>query len=67
MLEAGVPVVYFYMRDVHDRFDGTGTFGPDEAGYVAQLKAYDKAWGQFFARLKADGITADNTLFVITA
>jgi hypothetical protein len=50
-------------RDVHDRFDGLGTFGPGEFGYVAQLKAYNKAWGQFFARLKADGITADNTLF----
>ena len=67
MLEAGVPIVYFYMADVHDSATGSGAFGPGEAGYVAQLKAYDKAWGQFFARLKADGITADNTLFVITA
>ena len=41
--------------------------GPAKPATSAQLKAYDKAWGQFFARLKADGITADNTLFVITA
>jgi hypothetical protein len=67
MLEAGVPVVYFYIADAHDNDNGSGAFGPGEAGYVAQLKAYDVAWGKFFARLKADGITADNTLFVITA
>jgi len=75
MLEAGVPVVYFYIEDAHDNDPGlsgvpaatAGTFGPGEAGYVTQLKAYDKAFGQFFARLKKDGITKDNTLFIITA
>ena len=75
MLEAGVPVVYFYIEDAHDNDPGlsgvpsstAGTFGPGEAGYVTQLKAYDKAFSQFFARLKKDGITKDNTLFVITA
>jgi len=67
MLEAGVPIVYFYMADVHDSATGSGAFGPGEAGYVAQAKSYDQAWGKFFARLKADGITADNTLFVITS
>jgi len=76
MLEAGVPVVYGYIEDAHDNH-GTatsgvstsveGTFGPGEAGYVTQLKAYDKAFGEFFARLAADGITRDNTLFIITA
>ena len=75
MLEAGVPVVYFYIEDAHDNDPGlsgvpsasAGTFGPGEAGYVTTLKAYDKAFGQFFARLKKDGITKDNTLFVFTA
>jgi hypothetical protein len=74
MLEAGVPVVYFYIEDAHDNhgYPGApanpdGAFGPGEAGYVYQLKAYDAAFSKFFARLKADGITADNTLFVITA
>jgi hypothetical protein len=75
MLEGGVPVVYGYIADAHDNqhYPGApvtatdGTFGPGEAGYVFQLKAYDKAFGQFFARLAAHGFTKDNTLFVITA
>jgi hypothetical protein len=65
MLEAGVQVVYLYISDAHDNRSGPGTFGPGEAGYVAQLKQYDTAFGKFFARLAADGITKDNTLFVV--
>jgi hypothetical protein len=65
MLEAGVQVVYLYIQDAHDNHAGSGTFGPGEAGYVAQLKQYDTAFGKFFARLAADGITKDNTLFVV--
>ena len=53
MLEAGIPVVYFYIADAHDAEDGSRAFEPGEAGYVAQLKAYDDAWGKFFARLTA--------------
>jgi hypothetical protein len=76
MLEAGVPVVYGYIADAHDnrglQLSGVSTsveqtFGPGEAGYVTQLKAYDKAFREFFTRLAADGITRENTLFVITA
>jgi len=68
MLEAGVPVVYGYIADAHDNhFTFSGSYGPGEAGYVAQLKAYNEAFGKFFARLEADGITPENTLFVITA
>jgi arylsulfatase A-like enzyme len=59
-------VVYVYIADVHDNRSGSGTFGPGEAGYVAQLKQYDTAFGKFFARLAADGITKDNTLFTVT-
>jgi hypothetical protein len=66
VLEAGIPVVYFYIADAHDALGG-GAFGPGQEGYVQQLRAYDIAWGQFFARLKKDGITPENTLFVITA
>ena len=67
MLEAGVQVVYLYIEDAHDNHaSSVGTFGPGEAGYVAQLKQYDTAFGKFFARLAADGITKDNTLFVVT-
>ena len=65
MLEAGVQVVYLYISDAHDNRSSSGTFGPGEAGYVAQLKQYDTAFGKFFARLSADGITKDNTLFVV--
>jgi hypothetical protein len=68
MLEAGVPVVYAYIADAHDNhFTFSGSYGPGEAGYVAQLAAYDSAFGKFFARLAKDGISAENTLFVITA
>ncbi len=68
MLEAGVPVVYFYIADAHDNHGpNEGTYGPGEAGYVAQLASYDAAFQKFFARLAADGITKDNTLFIVTA
>jgi hypothetical protein len=68
MLEAGVPVVYGYIEDAHDNhITGTGTFGPGEAGYETQLQAFNKAFGEFFARLAKDGITKDNTLFIVTA
>ena len=68
MLEAGVPVVYGYIEDAHDNhITGSGTFGPGEAGYETQLRAFNKAFHEFFARLAKDGITKGNTLFVITA
>ena len=69
MLEAGVPVVYLYISDAHDQNpdpNGPLAFGPGEKGYVQQLAAYDAAFEKFFARLAADGITKDNTLFVVT-
>jgi len=67
MLEHGVPVTYSYISDAHDNHSGFGAFGPGEAGYVAQLKAYDLAFGKFFSRLAADGITPQNTLFNVTS
>jgi hypothetical protein len=69
MIEAGVPVVYGYIEDAHDNHSSptSATFGPGEAGYVQQLAAYNDAFGKFFARLAADGITMENTLFVVTA
>src|SRR3989454_7591023 len=77
MQEAGVPVTYAYISDAHDNH--TSSFpapfnpsfprasGPGEADYKAQLKAYDDAFAAFFDRLAADGITKNNTLFVVTA
>ncbi len=67
MQEHGVPVTYAYISDAHDAHPEGGAFGPGQAGYVAALKAYDDAFGKFFARLAKDGINASNTLFVFTA
>jgi hypothetical protein len=76
MLEGGVPVVTGYIEDAHDNNqqalsgvdpNQVAFFGPGEAGYVKTLAAFDKALGQFFARLTKDGITKSNTLFIITA
>jgi hypothetical protein len=76
MLEAGVPIVYLYIEDAHDNHhfagapvpnDPDGAFGPGEADYVYQLQIYNQAFAAFFARLAKDGITKDNTLFVVTA
>jgi hypothetical protein len=76
MLEAGIPVVTGYIEDAHDNNrqalsgvdpNEVAFFGPGEAGYVRTLAAFDEAFGQFFARLAKDGITKENTLFIITA
>ena len=67
MQEAGIPVTYAYIADAHDDHVHDVAFGPGQAGYVAQLKSYDAAFGKFFARLAADGIDQSNTLFVFTA
>jgi hypothetical protein len=70
MQEAGIPITYGYISDAHDGHGLHGeqhiAYGPGEPGYVAQLKAYDQAFEKFFDRLTADGITKDNTLFVVT-
>ncbi len=81
MQENGVPVTYAYISDVHDNHTGGqayepaacltdpeyGGLGAGDVCHEAQLQAYDEAFGKFFARLKADGINKNNTLFVITA
>jgi acid phosphatase len=70
MQENGVPVTFAYISDAHDNHGKSGNihvaYGPGEAGYVQQLKDYDKAFGDFFTRLKNDGINKSNTLFVFT-
>lgn len=67
MQEHGIPVTYAYISDAHDAQPNGPAFGPGQAGYVAALAAYNKAFGQFFARLAKDGINKSNTLFVFTA
>jgi phospholipase C len=70
MQESGVPVTFAYISDAHDFHGVSGNthvaFGPGEAGYVQQLRDYDKAFGDFFTRLQNHGITKDNTQFVFT-
>ncbi len=67
MQEGGIPVTFAYIADVHDDHVNGVPFGPGEAGYVAQLQAYNTAFGQFFARMAADGFNSSNTLFILTA
>jgi hypothetical protein len=69
MQEAGVPVTYTYLSDVHDdhyNVNHRQAFGPGEAGMEAQLRQYDAAFQAFFTRLANDGITKANTLFLVT-
>jgi hypothetical protein len=80
MQEAGIPVTYGYISDLHERKADTTTgcttanqnvsgrpLGPGDACYVTNAKHYDAAFQKFFARLAADGITPRNTLFVVSA
>jgi hypothetical protein len=56
-------------KEPSEQGDGFGDagLGSGDPCYVAQLAAYNEAFGKFFARLSADGINQNNTLFVITA
>jgi hypothetical protein len=79
MQEAGIPVTYGYISDIHERKPGstgcttagaTGNgfaLGPGDSCYVNNAKAYDAAFVKFFDRLQKDGITPANTEFVIGA
>jgi hypothetical protein len=77
MLEAGVPVVYAYINTPHRPVSlnpygygfpsDPGDYGPGEAHYVQTLKQYDDSFNKFFTRLAKDGITPENTLFMIMA
>ena len=67
--EAGIPVTYTYLSDVHDDQYGANddnAFGPGEAGYEAQIREYNAAFTAFFRRLANDHINKSNTLFLIT-
>src|SRR5262249_26994701 len=70
MQESGIPVTFGYLSDAHDRHGKSGeihiAMGPGEKDYHDQLMSYDNAFAGFFQRLKNDGITKDNTLFVVT-
>lgn len=67
--EAGIPITYTYLSDVHDdQYDQNNgnAFAPGEAGYEAQLREYNAAFTAFFHRLAADGINRHNTVFIVT-
>ena len=76
MLEKGVPVVNGYISDLHgnEHIPGVSAcasspaaLGSGDPCYVAQAQYYNQAFGAFFARLAADGITPQNTLFVVSS
>jgi hypothetical protein len=82
MLESGVPVVNGYIADIHGNegipdlskvcppASGLGAvtaLGPGTPCYIAQAKYYNAAFGAFFQRLAADGITPANTLFELSS
>jgi hypothetical protein len=76
MLESGVPVVYSYMADIHGNEHPPGVaacnikdtaLGTGSACYIAQAQYYNQAFGTFFQRLAADGITPKNTLFLLSS
>jgi hypothetical protein len=67
MQEHGVAVTYAYIRDAHQNFGSGNAAGPGSPVYVQNLRQEDADFGKFFARLASDGITAADTLFVVTA
>ena len=80
MLENGVQVVNMYMSDIHGNekipgltgagqpcFHAPAALGSGSACYVAQAQYYNQAFGTFFQRLAADGITPQNTMFVVSS
>ena len=79
MQEAGIPVTFGYIADVHERKDWSfqcttadatafgNALGPGDACYEENLQRYDQAFAKFLDRLAKDGIGPNNTLFVIGA
>jgi hypothetical protein len=76
MLESGVPVVNGYIADIHGNENIPGlaacqgapaALGSGTACYLAQAAYYNAAFGTFFKRLAADGITPANTEFVLSS
>jgi hypothetical protein len=75
MLESGVQVVNTYIADIHGNNvyslpackGAPAALGSGSACYIAQAQYYNQAFGEFFQRLAADGITPANTLFVLSA
>jgi hypothetical protein len=80
MLGSGVQVVNMYISDIHGNESIQGLSSPGEpcyhagsaqgsgsACYLAQAAYYNQAFGTFFKRLAAEGITPQNSLFVLSS
>ena len=80
MLESGVPVVDMYISDLHGNefikglsskgepcYGAGDALGSGSACYLAQAAYYNQAFGTFFQRLAAEGITPQNTTFVLSS
>jgi hypothetical protein len=77
MLEHGVQVVNMYISDLHGnqflpQFAADCNSQPNALGsgskcYIDQAAYYNQAFGTFFKRLAANGITPKNTLFVVSS
>ena len=76
MLENGVQVTNIYMADLHGNqylpgmtacADAPAALGSGSACYIDQAQYYNKAFGIFFQRLAQDGLTPQNTLFVVSS
>jgi hypothetical protein len=80
MLENGVQVVNMYISDLHGNefiqglsskgepcYHAGDALGSGSACFIAQAAYYNQAFGTFFQRLAADGITPQNTLFVLSS
>ena len=80
MLESGVQVVDMYISDLHGDeyingltakgepcYHAPSALGSGSACYLAQAAYYNQAFGTFFQRLAAEGITPQNTLFVLSS
>jgi hypothetical protein len=80
MLGSGVQVVNMYVSDLHGNesiqglsspggpcYHAGSALGSGSACYLAQAAYYNQAFGTFFKRLAAEGITQQNTLFVLSS
>ena len=80
MLGSGVPVVNMYISDIHGDefikglssagepcFHAPSALGSGSACYLAQAAYYNQAFGTFFQRLAAEGITPSNTEFILSS
>ncbi|HEV3212269.1 MAG TPA: hypothetical protein VGZ03_02620 [Acidimicrobiales bacterium] len=67
MQEHGVPVTYGYIADAHQNFATSTAAGPGDVVHESNLQADNNAFIAFFERLRDDGITPANTLFIFSS